>query len=82
MDENNQPDTRAVLLKEARALMAENANFSFKTLLTKANISRAQFRRHFSGKAELLSALTGEDVKELGEILEAVQPVAHTSTAN
>ena len=83
MDDRNHPDagTRDILLKEARALMAENANFSVKALLTSANVSRAQFRRFFSGKAELLSALAGEDVRELTEILEAVQPVAQSLKA-
>ena len=61
--------------------MAENANFSVKTLLTRANVSRAQFRRHFSGKGELLSALAGEDVRELSQILEAAQPVAKSLKA-
>ena len=83
MDNRNHPDagTRDILLKEARALMAENANFSVKALLTSANVSRAQFRRFFSGKAELLSALAGEDVRELGEILQAAQPVAQSLKA-
>jgi len=83
VDDRNHPDagTRDTLLKEARALMAENANFSVKALLTRANVSRAQFRRLFSGKTELLSALTGEDVRELSEILEAVQPVAQSLKA-
>jgi localization factor PodJL len=72
---------RAVLLSAARALMAENANFSVKALLTKANVTRAQFRRHFAGKAELLSALAGQDVKELSDILEAVQPVRQSLRA-
>lgn len=61
--------------------MAENANFSVKALLTRANVSRGQFRRFFSGKAELLSALAGEDVKDLSGILEEVQPVAHSLKA-
>ena len=72
---------RAALLSEARALMAENANFTIKALLAKANVSRAQFRRFFSGKAELLSALAGEDVRDLSGILEAVQPVAQSLKA-
>ena len=63
------------MLDAARALMAENVNFSVKALLTKAKITRAQFRRHFSGKAELLSALAGQDVKDLSDILVAVQPM-------
>lgn len=55
--------------------MAENANFSVKTLLTRAEVTRAQFRRHFAGKAALLSALAGEDVRELSDIVAAAQPV-------
>jgi AcrR family transcriptional regulator len=67
---------RAVLLKEARALMAQNADLSVNTLLTKTNLSRAEFYRCFADKTELLSALTREDVKSLDEILEVAQPAA------
>jgi AcrR family transcriptional regulator len=61
VDVRNHPDAemRDTLLKQARALMAENPNFSVKALLTRANVGRAQFRHFFSGKAELLSALAG-----------------------
>jgi localization factor PodJL len=63
-----------VLLKEARALMAETAEFSVHTLLLKANVSREEFYRCFADKTGLLSALQQEDLKGLSEILEAAQP--------
>jgi TPR repeat protein len=75
--ERNQEDaqTRGVLLAAARELLGEDANFSLKTLLIKTGVSRAQFRRCFADKEQLLAALTGEEVKGLGEIMQVAQRV-------
>ncbi|HVZ28661.1 MAG TPA: hypothetical protein VG798_08420, partial [Rhizomicrobium sp.] len=83
MNNSNQPDaqTRAVLLKEARALMAENAEFSVHTLLLRTNVSREEFYRCFADKTGLLSALAQEDVKSLSEILDVAQPAAQSLAA-
>jgi TPR repeat protein len=83
VNNSNQPDaqTRAVLLKEARSLMAENADFSVHTLLLRTNVSREEFYRCFADKTGLLSALAQEDVKGLSEILDVAQPAAQSLAA-
>ena len=70
--------TRETLLLAARGLIAEDPNFSLKTLLANTGLSRAAFRRSFASKEELLAALTGEEVKGLGEILEVAQSAVKT----
>lgn len=74
--EKKDAQTREILLTAARGLVAEDPNFSLKTLLTKTGLSRAAFRRCFAGKEELLAALTGQEVRGLSEILEVAQPAA------
>jgi TPR repeat protein len=69
-------EVRGTLLAAARLLMAENANFTTKTLLAGSGISRIQFRRCFGDKEKLLAALVREDVQGLSGILEAAQPAA------
>lgn len=55
--------------------MAAAADFTIAGLLTDTGVSRAQFRRCFAGKKQLLAALMQGDVKALGDILEVAQPV-------
>ena len=76
--EKNDAGNTVVLLLAARGLIAEDPNFSLKTLLAKTGLSRPRFRRCFANKEELLAALTGEEVKGLDEILEAAQPAVQT----
>lgn len=56
--------------------MAENPDFSLKTLLAGTGVSRARFRRCFADKEKLLAALTGAEVTGLKEILVAAEPQA------
>ena len=81
MDDLEHSNIRAILLKEARALLAENAKFSVKSLLTKCDVSREVFRQHFAGKADLLTALAGQDIKDLSHILETAQPMVQNLRA-
>ena len=67
-------DARALLLTAARGLLAQDANFTIKTLLARAEVSRSQFRRCFTGKDQLLAAVTGEEVRGLSQILDVAQP--------
>jgi len=55
--------------------MAAAADFTIAGLLTDTGVSRAQFRRCFAGKSQLLAALTQDGAKALGEILKVAQPV-------
>ncbi len=71
---------RDTLLAAARELLCTNLGFSLRTLLRQTGVSRAQFQRCFAHKEELLAALTGEDVKVLGSILEAATPAAPEAT--
>ena len=64
-----------MLLAAARTRMARNADFTIAALLSDSGISRVQFRRCFAGKKQLLAALTQDNVKSLGEILDVAQPV-------
>jgi AcrR family transcriptional regulator len=66
---------RTLLLAGARARVAQSADFTIAALLTDCGISRTQFRRCFAGKQQLLAAITQDDVKSLGEILEVAQPM-------
>ncbi len=75
MVDQNDAETKAQLIAAARELIAQNAEFPLKELLVRTGISKAQFRRCFADKAQLLAALAGEDVKGLSEILQAAQPV-------
>jgi AcrR family transcriptional regulator len=65
----------SILLAAARARMAGGAEFTITGILTETGISRPQFRRCFTGKTQLLAALTRDDVKALGDILEVAQPM-------
>ena len=66
---------RTLLLAGARARVAQSADFTIAALLADSGISRTQFRRCFAAKQQLLAAITQDDVKSLGEILEVAQPV-------
>ncbi len=55
--------------------MVAAADFTIAGLLTDTGVSRAQFRRCFAGKKQMLAALTQGDVKALGDILEVAPPV-------
>ena len=78
MRDEEDAQTRSVLLETARALISENPSFSLKTLLDKTGVSRAHFRRCFADKEQLLGAVTGEGVRSLDQILEAAQPAVQT----
>ena len=69
-------ESRSLLLTVARELLVEETDFSLQTLLTRTGMSRANFRRCFADKEQLLAALTGEDVRTLDQILEVAQPEA------
>ena len=56
--------------------MAENADFSVEALLEKANITRAEFRAHFRGKMDLVSALAEDKVPQPHVTPDAAEPVA------
>ena len=66
---------RTLLLAGARARVVQSADFTIAALLADCGISRTQFRRCFAGKQQLLAAITQDDVKSLGEILDVAQPV-------
>jgi TPR repeat protein len=76
MVQHSDEEARSALLAAARPLMAQNAKFTIKTLLTAAGISRARFRRCFAGKEELLQSLVQEDVRSLSGMLESAQQMA------
>jgi hypothetical protein len=73
--EHSDAQARTLLLAAARARIVDTADFTIAGLLTDSGISRVQFRRCFAGKKQLLAALTQDDVKALGEILQVAQPV-------
>jgi TPR repeat protein len=73
---HSDPEARALLLASARELIADQPDFTLKTLFSASGVSRAQFRRCFADKAQLLAALTQSEVKALEQILDVAQPAA------
>ena len=65
---------RSLLLAVARELLAQDADFSLKTLLLRTEVSRGDFRRCFADREELLAALSAEGMGSLEQILAAAQP--------
>lgn len=74
-NEHSDAEARSLLLAAARARVAGMADFTIQGLLTETGISRVQFRRCFAGKKQLLAALTEDDAKALGAILDVAQPM-------